>query len=155
MVKELEQAIVMAENGDYKPLSLSDAVERSAAVLNLLRARDVHVIRIGLCASENLSSESTYFAGPNHSALGELVENEFYYGCIKEEINNIQDLGFVEELTVSVSRGSLSKAIGQRRSNIIRLSQDYPRIKIHVIEDEMIPADSLKVIIEKVKTGCI
>ena len=139
----------MAQNGDYTPLSLNDAVKRSAAVLKLLRARNVNVIRIGLCASENLSSESTYYAGPNHSALGELVENEYYLELIKEEINKILCKGAFETLTVAVSRGSLSKAIGQRKSNIIRLSQLFKDVKIRFVEDENVCINTVRVNEEK------
>ena len=139
----------MAQIGDYKPLSLNDAVKRSAAVLKLLRARNINVIRIGLCASENLSAKSTYYAGPNHSALGELVENEYYFELIKEEINKILSQEAFEELTVAVSRGSLSKAIGQRKSNIIRLSQLFPSVKIRFVEDQNVDVNSVRVTEEK------
>ena len=139
----------MAQSGNYTPLSLGEAVKRSAAVLKLLRARNISVIRIGLCASENLSSESTYYAGPNHAALGELVENEYYLGLIKEEVNKIQDRDTEANITVAVSRGALSKAIGQRKSNIIQLSQEFPNAKIRILEDASVGLHRVKVIVEK------
>ena len=139
----------MAQHGIYSPLSMKDAVERSAAVLSLLRSRGVRVIRIGLCASENLSSENTYYAGPNHSALGELVENEFYYGRIKEEINKFFDRNAKASILVGVSRGALSKAIGQRKSNIIRLSREFPNMSIRILENHSVTGDGVKVTVEK------
>ena len=144
----------MAQAGEYTPLSLTEAVERSAAVLNFLRARNINIIRIGLCASENLSSESTYYAGPNHSALGELVENEYYFELVKKEINKFQDLNAVAEITVLVSKGSLSKAIGQRKSNIIRLSRAFPTVKIRFNESVDVCEHSVKLKREG-KSGCI
>lgn len=144
----------MAQAGEYTPLSLTEAVERSASVLNFLRARNINIIRIGLCASENLSSESTYYAGPNHSALGELVENEYYFELVKKEINKFQDLNAVAEITVLVSKGSLSKAIGQRKSNIIRLSRAFPTVKIRFNESVDVCEHSVKLKREG-KSGCI
>jgi len=139
----------MAKKGEYTPLSLNNAICRSAAVLKLFRDTGINVIRIGLCASENLSSESTYYAGPNHSALGELVENEYYYGLIKEEINKTVELCVGSELLVGVRRGSLSKAIGQGKSNIIRLSREYPSLKIKIKEYDGVAEHSVKLIVKK------
>ena len=75
----------MAESGIYEPLSTDDAIVRSAAVLEKFLEAGIDVIRIGLCASENLRAEDTYYAGPNHSALGELVINQVYYRKIYRE----------------------------------------------------------------------
>ena len=80
----------MTENGTYTPLSLEDAITRSARVFKIFRDAQIPVIRIGLCAAENLSAPNSYFAGPNHAALGELVENEFYYELIKKKTEEIQ-----------------------------------------------------------------
>jgi transcription antitermination factor NusA-like protein len=68
---------------------------------------------------------------------------------IKDEINKIQDRESIEKITVAVSRGSLSKAIGQRKSNIIRLSQEFLGVNIQIKEDTQIPNDSVNVIVEK------
>ena len=70
---------LMTRLGEYKPLSLDEATERSARVFDRFVKAGVKVIRIGLCSGENLSSDKTYFAGPNHPALGELVLNNYYY----------------------------------------------------------------------------
>ena len=57
----------MAECGEYTPLDLEDAIFRTAEVLKIFNDHKVKVIRVGLCASENLSSPDSYFAGPNHT----------------------------------------------------------------------------------------
>lgn len=114
----------MARLGIYSPISLEDAVLRSAAVMKKFIDSEVEVIRVGLCASENLASRETYFAGPNHSAIGELVENEIYYGLIKEEILKLK-LNCDDKIAVFVPKGALSKAIGQRKRNKLRLEKDF------------------------------
>lgn len=114
----------MSRRGEYTPLSLDEAVRRSALVMRRFIDAGINVIRIGLCASENLVGEETYFAGPNHPAIGELVENEIFYGIIKDEINKI-NINDKSKITVSVPRGSLSKAIGQKRKNKLRLLKEF------------------------------
>jgi histone acetyltransferase (RNA polymerase elongator complex component) len=114
----------MARRGIYSPISLDDAVVRSAAVMKKFIDAGVEVIRVGLCASENLASDDTYFAGPNHSAIGELVENEIYYEIIKEEIKKL-DVSFDDKIAVFVPKGALSKAIGQKKRNKLRLQKEF------------------------------
>ena len=106
----------MAASGIYTPLSLDEAVTRSAAVLKLFRSSGVRVIRIGLCSSENLGSEETYFAGPNHPSLGELVENRLYFDDIYSQAKELK-LKKDDTLLVRVAPGTLSKAVGQKRKN--------------------------------------
>ena len=103
----------MLGGGEYTPLSIDDAVRRSAEVLYYLTSCGVRVIRIGLCSSENLSSDTTYLAGPNHPALGELVEGRIYYDRVREQTYKVTASGATA--SVSVPRGELSKAIGQKR----------------------------------------
>ena len=63
----------MAKSGEYTPLSVEDAVNRSAKVYSIFKEYGINVLRIGLQSSENLSSEDEVYAGANHPALGELV----------------------------------------------------------------------------------
>ena len=121
------------QKGDYSPLDLDDAVYRSAEVLKLFMASKVDVIRVGLCSSENLVSGDTYFAGPNHSAIGDLVENRIYYDIIKEKI---QDTVFEKDdvLKIYVARGCLSKAIGQKKKNKFLLAKAFATKNIFFAE---------------------
>ena len=48
----------MSEYGNYIPITLSEATERSAIILEMLLDSGVDVIRIGLCASENLVDDT-------------------------------------------------------------------------------------------------
>lgn len=125
----------MAEKKIYTPLSLDEAVSRSALVMKKFIDAGVEVIRVGLCSSENLASDDTYFAGPNHSALGELVENEIYYGIIKDAITKILPLNS-DSITVFVPSGALSKAIGQKKKNKLRLTREFSLTDISFSEKD-------------------
>ena len=118
----------MTYDGEYTPLSLDDAISRSAKVLSLFIDAGVDVIRIGLQASEGLESQDSYVAGPNHPALGELIIGEYYYEKIIKILSEAK-VAFDEHITILVRPGSLSKAIGQNAKNKTRLKAVYENIR--------------------------
>lgn len=109
----------MAMSGEYTPLSLRDAVVRSASVYEILSDADVRCIRIGLCATEDLISPERVYAGPNHPALGELVLSEVYLHRTVQYLGEAGLLG--ESIVLEVPAKDLSRAIGQHRENVRRL----------------------------------
>lgn len=127
----------MAEEKEYIPLSIDEAVKRSAKVFEIFISGGVKVLRVGLCDSENLHSDSTYFAGPNHPAIGELVEGEYYYNLIDRKLSDLnvsQQYG----LTIGVAHGHTSRVVGQHKKNKIRLTKKYGFSSLRVIENEAI-----------------
>ena len=88
-----------------------------------------------LCASENLSDPDSYFAGPNHSALGELCENQVFYEIIFDTIQKMK-LSANAKVNVSVPNGALSKAIGQKKKNKLRLTSELSLSEITFTEDQ-------------------
>ncbi len=127
----------MTRLGIYTPLSLQEAVDRSAKVFSLFLENNVEIIRIGLCASENLSSEESYYAGPNHSALGELVINKYYYDKILENAKKLS-LSESDILNIAVAHGRLSSVIGQKKNNKILLSKSLPVRHISFFESDLV-----------------
>lgn len=126
----------MAETGVYTPISLDEAVKRSAAVLRIFVSNNVNVIRIGLCASENLTDKESYYSGPNHVAIGELTVGELYYKLIKEKFKQLKFEDKLQgRIAVEVPSGALSKAIGQRKKNKIRLCEEFSLIDISFKEN--------------------
>ena len=120
--------------GVYSPLALQEAVERTAAVFDIFIKNGVNVIRIGLCDSENLHSDATYLCGPNHPAIGELVESAVFYRRIIQELI---DAGFEKEnkYVILVARGALSKAIGHKKINYERLISELGLANVRFCED--------------------
>jgi len=143
----------MAKVGVYRPLPLDEAVSRTADALEILRAEGVKVIRIGLCASESLSDPSSYFAGPNHAAIGELVVGELYF---REVDKRIFAEGYSDgEITVLCPKGNLSKVIGQRKKNKLRLAERYPSLTFKFREDEGVEDGRVAIQYKERKTRCI
>jgi len=138
----------MAKRGTYTPLSLDDAIERSCAVYSYFLRKGVKVIRVGLCSSDNLVDDSKYYAGPNHPALGELVLARVMYYKMRSEIDKLSPI-YGKSLTVLVSRGYLSRAIGQHRENINKLISEYKPKRIRVREDSGLKELDIKIIEER------
>ena len=144
----------MAISGEYTPLSLDEAVSRSAAVFERLTDAGVNVIRVGLQSGENLSSRDTYFAGPNHSALGELVIGELYYNRIMRKLSDVRLNGRCI-IEISVSRGSYSKAVGHKKKNKLRLTERYPTACLSFVESNRISDFEVSVNIIDGENKCI
>ena len=128
---ETELSDMMARE-EYIPLSLEDAVERTKNVLDIFDACGVPCIRVGLCASENLADASKAVAGAAHSAIGELAMNELYLERICRELDRREIKG--GGAVIYVSRGSVSKAVGQNKKNKVKICQKYDLEWIKVLE---------------------
>lgn len=129
----------MAERGEYEPLSQNDAIFRTKEVLKIFDEYGVPCIRIGLCASDNLSSDEEVYGGANHSAIGELAIGELYFDKMTELVNEaVKEGKDIKTITFAVAKGHTSKAIGQKKKNIIRLKEKYSIERIKVIEKNQI-----------------
>ena len=125
----------MARAGAYTPLEIEDAVERSAAVLDIFDRAGVPCIRVGLCASENLTDPEKVYGGAHHVAIGEMAMSEAYYRRICEALDTMENCDTAKkELTVYVKNGNVSKAVGQNRKNKIKLCEKYNLYRIKVLE---------------------
>ncbi len=134
----------MTVEGKYHPLTLDEAVIRSAAVLDVFVRHGIPCLRIGLCESENLHSEASYCAGPNHPSLGELVSGELYYNRICEALErNLPEKG--STVTVAVPRGDISMAVGQKRRNKIRIEIKYSVKSVKFIEKDDFPRYNIEI----------
>lgn len=114
----------MRQSGSYTPLSVEDAAERTAALLEVFYENAIDVIRVGLCESEILQSTQG-LAGAYHPALGELCQNTYFRRRIEKALDGIP-LTENTEVTVFVSHASLSQAIGQKRKNLAYFQSLYP-----------------------------
>ncbi len=123
----------MTLRGEYTPLDVESAVKRSADVLEVFADRGVECIRIGLCDSENLHSDKTYFAGPNHPALGEMIIGEVFYKKIKSELDLMNDR---KNITIHVPQGAISASVGQKKRNKLRLIEEYGIERLKFTEDK-------------------
>lgn len=106
------------QEGLYTPLSLQQAVEQCAFLLEFFGGRQIPVIRLGLHASTFL--EGDILAGPYHPAFRELCENKIYLNHAFELLTNMPK---EKKYHLLAGPAFLSKAVGQNKKNIEALRQ--------------------------------
>ena len=122
----------MLRRGEYSPLDTNEAVERTKNVLSVFDEAGVPCIRVGLCASENLRDASVAIAGATHAAIGEMAMSALYLERICEELDRLNIRG--GGVTVYVARGCVSKAVGQKRVNKLKICEKYGLEWVKVLE---------------------
>ena len=124
----------MARNNKYTPLKLDDAVMRTGEVLLIFDKFDIEVIRIGLQSGDELYDPDVVYGGDYHPALGELAQNYLYYKKICDCINKTyKDLNN-KQLIIYCSKGAVSKVIGQKQINKLKLIKNYNLKSVKVVE---------------------
>lgn len=117
----------MYESGEYKPLTIIQAVERAKAVTELFNAKRIKVIRIGLQVTDEINSPSEegseVVAGPIHPAFRQLVESAIWYEKVSEKIKKINFK--VKVVEIAVNPADVNNFVGQKRENIRKLHSVY------------------------------
>ena len=125
---------VITASGQYSPLSIEEAVERTASLLNVFVKHRVPCIRIGLCESDNLHSDDTYLAGPNSPSIGEMVKSRVYRDVIINKLESLKRLS-TQALIIECPSGATSQVVGNKRQNIIEIKNRYGLKDIKVKEN--------------------
>ena len=99
------------KSGEYKPVSFESMVELCADMLIELSQTDISVIRCGLHASDNVSTEQV--GGFYHPAFKELCESVVYRKLIEKALPE----NITGRCEVSVDELCISKAVGHGKSN--------------------------------------
>lgn len=115
------------EQGAYQPVSLDDAVDISSKLLLMFLDKGIKVIKLGLHASELFNTEMV--AGPYHPAFKELCENKIYLEKIVLTLKSLQNNA--KEIKLFVNDKNISKAVGQNRINIEKLSDLGYNVKVY------------------------
>ena len=109
--------------GEYKPLTLDEAVEQSATLYEYFTDNDVKVLRIGLHTSDDLNG-AAYVAGPYHNNFAEMVFSRLW-GRRFDKINEKSDT-----ITIEVPENQLNHAIGYKAENKKKLLERYKHVVI-------------------------
>ena len=133
----------MMRRGEYEPLSVGEAVARTADVLEIFDRAGVRVLRVGLCDSENLHNDE-YEAGPNHASIGELSSSRLFLKKIRASLAGVRTEG--RTLTVCVPRGAVSKAVGNRGCNRCAINEEYKPRRLLFREDGALSGYEIKTV---------
>lgn len=116
--------------GKYQPLKLEEAVTTTKEMYLQFKTHNIPVIRMGLYPSEELQTGEAVLAGPFHPAFGELVEQEIFYDQAKRIIDKLE--GDFDKITIYVNPRDISKMVGNKRQNVIKLRDLYSLSEVMV-----------------------
>ena len=136
--------------GEYKPLTVLQAVERCKELLYLFNKKNIQVIRVGLQNTDEITSpgskNSEVVAGPYHPAFGQLVEDSIWYDSIVDKIKKINDK--VKEVKIKVNFANINNVVGHKKSNIKKLKETYDVDVVVEADKNIKPGKSELVIIQ-------
>ncbi|MEN2776263.1 radical SAM protein [Acetivibrio clariflavus] len=120
--------------GQYKPLSLEEAVDLCAVLMDIYESNHINVIRVGLQPTDNICDGGDVIAGPFHPAIRQLVDSRRALRDI-EEIIVKNKLTEKKTLAILADKKDVSVIIGQKKSNIKYLKERYNYEEIKVYTD--------------------
>ncbi|MGN1310620.1 MAG: elongator complex protein 3 [Clostridia bacterium] len=121
---ELEKSYI---DGEYEPLTVTQAVETCKELYYFFEKKKIKVIRIGLQNTDLISNpeniESEVVAGPYHEAFGQLVEDSIWYDNILNKIKKFNTK--VIEAEIEVNPVNVNNVIGHKKENLKKLKETY------------------------------
>lgn len=118
-------------SGKYREHTVADAVEVCARIVPMFDAAHIPIIRLGLNPTEDLSGGDAV-AGAYHPALGELVRSRIMLESARKLLREIPP---GSDAVLEVPRGKLSQMIGQHRSNLRILEDEFSLARLRVREN--------------------
>ncbi len=135
--------------GEYRPLTLSEAVEWTKKAHCIFSGKGVKVIRMGLQASDMLSDGKSVLAGPYHPAFGHLVFSSLLLDKTVGALYAFfahhplgSEGGF---LSLVVHPRSESRLRGDKNSNMVQLQGMFPQLTFSVVLDSRMGLDEVRV----------
>ncbi|MBC5580370.1 radical SAM protein [Anaerofilum sp. BX8] len=107
----------LARQGSYRPLTVEQAVEATAPLIELFERKGVRVIRVGL--QDDGPLRQNLVAGPYHPAFRQLCEARLYRQAAEAALRGLPAGRYL----LSVPPGGHSAAAGQRRENLRYFSE--------------------------------
>ena len=142
VVKDTELEI-MYNSGEYKALSIEEAVKRSSKLYTYFIENQVKVLRIGLHASDELDNEA-YVAGPYHKNFAEMVFSHIW----KEKFENLkisESENLKKDIIINVPASQINHAIGWKGENKKLLLEQFRSVDFKCRDASMIPIKSANI----------
>lgn len=126
--------------GQYKPLTIDEAVQWTAPILQLFQEHQVTVLRVGLHPTEGFIQGNDYEAGPFHVAFKQLVDAEIFR-------QQFAVYPFAErgDVVIAVAPTMLQSAIGHRASNKRMLQQRVGERRVRFVADSRLQGYNFRV----------
>ena len=122
----------MAKSLEYTPLTLKEAVKRTANIYKMAVDANINVIRIGLQTTEEINSKNTEILGPvcdnyRERILSYISKEEIETLILKKNIKKIngKDIRVVLPKNTHTYNLQVNYIVGQKRENIQYFSEKY------------------------------
>jgi histone acetyltransferase (RNA polymerase elongator complex component) len=125
-------------SGDYRPLSLEDAVGTAKEMYTILKSAGIQVIRIGLKSSDHIADGQDILGDTFHPAFRQLVESALARDIMEAQLLQLLSLQPASAIDFSTGTGSFSDMIGNRKSNKLYFESRYPLIRFSYHTDPSI-----------------
>lgn len=132
----------MWQKGEYSPLTLDQAVEISADILEIFEETRIPVIRMGLNPTDDLSGGDA-LAGAYHPAFGQLVSAHRWYLRI---IDILKKGSFSEKIQIRVHPSQISNVAGQHGENKRRIIETLGFKNIKIMGDSNLLFQEIRII---------
>ena len=130
---------VLYNQGKYSSFSVEYMVDLCAELVEIYEEKGIDIARIGLQSSENMTEDKDIVAGPYHPAFGQLVLSK---RALNKVIDKIQERGLKGgNLEIRVPEKHLSTYIGQKRSNVVKLKEQFGFKGVRFIPDGSLEKD--------------
>lgn len=127
----------LTANGSYTPLTVEQAVERSADILEIFQEAGVEILRVGLCAADNLSEQDAV-GGAWHPALGELAYSRVCLRKMRSALAALPDDPTNHTVQFGCAKGLISQYIGQHGENRRQLREEFHLKDLKIVENDTI-----------------
>ncbi len=136
------------EEGQYKPLSIVQAVEICKDLVRMFADKDIDILNVGIDVDDEaeLNKTSKIVSGPSHPAFRQLVESAMWYDAIVEKIKKLNVK--VKEVEVTVNPKDSDNVIGHKQENVQKLKELYD-VDLVLNQDEKIKQGKSKIEITK------
>lgn len=138
------------KQGEYEPLSVTQAVERCKEIADLFNQHNINIIRIGLQNTEEITDpkneKSEVVAGPYHPAFRQLVEGSLWYDAIVSKIKKCNTK--VKLVEIKANPEDINNIIGHKKENMQKLKDTY-EVEVIVKPDENIKNGKFEMKVEK------
>ncbi|MBQ8760377.1 MAG: radical SAM protein [Bacteroidales bacterium] len=140
VVKDTELE-AMYLSGEYKSISMEDAIAQSADLYSYFIENQVKVLRIGLHASDELDGEA-YVAGPYHKNFAEMVFSHIWKKKFEKLKNSESENLKSKDIIINVSASQINHAIGWNGENKKILLEQFRSVDFKTIDNTQNTTDN-------------
>jgi histone acetyltransferase (RNA polymerase elongator complex component) len=132
--------------GEYKPMTMAEAIETCKGALRRFAAAGIPVIRVGLQTTAEMEAEGGVIAGPFHPAFRSLVEESLFLDMAASLLSSVE--GGNGEASFVLSPRDTSNLRGRKNSNIRLLKARYGLNSITIQSDPARERGSLALVMD-------